>query len=269
MKFEPQGNTPRLRKMQPTRIIRSLLVATAAALAAALWLLPLAAQDREEEKFRQQRNTLVTMLASERWTGGEPVRSERVLEAIGKVPRHKLVPPSQVRYAYEDRPLPIGYGQTISQPYIVAKMTELLEPKKTDRVLEVGTGSGYQAAVLAELVAEVYTMEIVEPLGRQAAERLRELGYENIHVRIGDGYAGWPEKAPFDAVIVTAAPDHVPQPLIEQLKPGGRMVIPVGERYQTQELLLITKGSKGPRDIRIQRVMPVIFVPLVRGADKP
>jgi protein-L-isoaspartate(D-aspartate) O-methyltransferase len=232
-------------------------------------LVPLAAQDREEERFRRQRETLVTLLASERWTGGEPVRSARVLEAIRKVPRHKLVPAAQARYAYEDRPLPIGYGQTISQPYIVAKMTELLEPKPTDRVLEVGTGSGYQAAVLAELVAEVYTMEIIEPLGRLAEQRLRELGYTNIHVRIGDGYLGWPEKAPFDAVIVTAAPDHVPEPLLEQLKPGGRMVIPVGARYQTQELLLITKGSKGPRDIRIQRVMPVIFVPLVREAEKP
>lgn len=227
------------------------------------------AQEREEERFRRQREVLVAQLASERWTGGEPVRSARVLEALRRVPRHRLVPPEQRPHAYEDRPLPIGYGQTISQPYIVAKMTELLEPKPTDRVLEVGTGSGYQAAVLAELVAEVFTIEIVEPLGRQAEQRLRELGYANIHVRIGDGYLGWPEQAPFDAVIVTAAPDHIPDPLLEQLKPGGRMVIPVGARFQAQELLLITKGTKGPRDIRIQRVMPVIFVPLVRAGERP
>ncbi len=227
------------------------------------------AQDREEERFRRQREALVAQLASERWTGGEPVRSARVLEALRRVPRHRLVPPAQRPHAYEDRPLPIGYGQTISQPYVVARMTELLDPRPTDRVLEVGTGSGYQAAVLAELVAEVFTIEIVEPLGRQAEQRLRELGYANIHVRIGDGYLGWPEQAPFDAVIVTAAPDHIPEPLLEQLKPGGRMVIPVGARYQTQELLLITKGTKGPRDIRIQRVMPVIFVPLVRPGERP
>ncbi len=227
------------------------------------------AQDREEERFRRQREALVAQLASERWTGGEPVRSARVLEALRRVPRHRLVPPAQRPHAYEDRPLPIGYGQTISQPYVVARMTELLDPQPTDRVLEVGTGSGYQAAVLAELVAEVFTIEIVEPLGRQAEQRLRELGYANIHVRIGDGYLGWPEQAPFDAVIVTAAPDHIPEPLLEQLKPGGRMVIPVGARYQTQELLLITKGTKGPRDIRIQRVMPVIFVPLVRPGERP
>ncbi|MCL6564825.1 MAG: protein-L-isoaspartate(D-aspartate) O-methyltransferase [Acidobacteriia bacterium] len=227
------------------------------------------AQDREEERFRRQREALVAQLASERWTGGEPVRNARVLEALRRVPRHRLVPPEQRPHAYEDRPLPIGYGQTISQPYVVARMTELLDPQPTDRVLEVGTGSGYQAAVLAELVAEVFTIEIVEPLGRQAEQRLRELGYANIHVRIGDGYLGWPEQAPFDAVIVTAAPDHIPEPLLEQLKPGGRMVIPVGARYQTQELLLITKGAKGPRDIRIQRVMPVIFVPLVRPGERP
>ncbi|MCL6482249.1 MAG: protein-L-isoaspartate(D-aspartate) O-methyltransferase [Firmicutes bacterium] len=227
------------------------------------------AQDREEERFRRQREVLVAQLASERWTGGEPVRNARVLEALRRVPRHRLVPPGQRRHAYEDRPLPIGYGQTISQPYVVARMTELLDPQPTDRVLEVGTGSGYQAAVLAELVAEVFTVEIIEPLGRQAEQRLHELGYTNIRVRIGDGYAGWPEQAPFDAIIVTAAPDHIPEPLLEQLKPGGRMVIPVGARYQTQELLLITKGSKGPRDIRIQRVMPVIFVPLVRPGEQP
>ncbi len=243
--------------------------ARAGALALVLVAVAALAQDREEERFRRQREALVAQLASERWTGGEPVRNARVLEALRRVPRHRLVPPEQRRHAYEDRPLPIGYGQTISQPYVVARMTELLDPQPTDRVLEVGTGSGYQAAVLAELVAEVFTVEIIEPLGRQAEQRLRELGYTNIRVRIGDGYAGWPEQAPFDAIIVTAAPDHIPEPLLEQLKPGGRMVIPVGARYQMQELLLITKGSKGPRDIRIQRVMPVIFVPLVRPGEQP
>jgi protein-L-isoaspartate(D-aspartate) O-methyltransferase len=239
------------------------------ALALILVAIAALAQDREEERFRRQREALVAQLASERWTGGEPVRNARVLEALRRVPRHRLVPPEQRRHAYEDRPLPIGYGQTISQPYVVARMTELLDPQPTDRVLEVGTGSGYQAAVLAELVAEVFTVEIIEPLGRQAEQHLRELGYTNIRVRLGDGYAGWPEQAPFDAIIVTAAPDHIPEPLLEQLKPGGRMVIPVGARYQMQELLLITKGSKGPRDIRIQRVMPVIFVPLVRPGEQP
>jgi len=168
--------------------------------------------------------------------------------------------------AYEDRPLPIGYGQTISQPYIVAKMTELAEPKKTDRALEIGTGSGYQAAVLSRLVAEVYTIEIVEPLGREAHERLRAFGYRNVEVRIGDGYQGWPEKAPFDIILVTAAPEQIPPKLVEQLKPGGRLVLPVGPNFQTQWLKVVTKNEKG--EVRTREVMPVVFVPMVPGKRK-
>ena len=172
-----------------------------------------------------------------------------------------------VPHAYEDRPLPIGYGQTISQPYIVAKMTELLGPKKGHRVLEIGTGSGYQAAILSRLVANVYTVEIVNPLGTTARERLAALGYKNVEVRVADGYYGWPEKAPFDCIVVTAAANHIPPPLIEQLKPGGRLVVPIGNPFQTQRLVLVTKGNKGPRDIRIRDIMPVRFVPLVSGSS--
>jgi protein-L-isoaspartate(D-aspartate) O-methyltransferase len=191
------------------------------------------------------------------------VTDPRVLKAMAEVPRHLFVPPSEVGEAYEDHPLPIGYDQTISQPYIVALMTESLELGAGDRVLEIGTGSGYQAAVLSLLVKQVFSMEIVEPLGRSAAERLKELGYDNVQVRVGDGYEGWPEEAPFDAIIVTAAPDTVPQPLIDQLATGGRMVIPVGEYYQ--ELLLAVKHHG-----RIERrsIASVRFVPMVGKPKK-
>lgn len=209
-----------------------------------------------------------TQIAGLRWSGADAVRDARVLDAMRKVPRHLFVPLEYVPEAYDDHPLPIGHGQTISQPYIVARMTELAQPKKADRALEIGTGSGYQAAVLAELVAEVYTIEIVEPLGLEAKERLRALGYRNVAVRIGDGYAGWPEKAPFDIILVTAAAPHIPPPLLEQLKPGGRMVIPVGEVGWVQTLMLITKGDKGPRDIRTREIIPVQFVPLTRRPKK-
>lgn len=150
---------------------------------------------------------------------------------------------------------------------MVAKMTELVEPKKGGRALEIGTGSGYQAAILSRLVSDVYTIEIIEPLGITARERLATLGHKNVEVRIGDGYYGWPEKAPFDCIVVTAAANHVPPPLIEQLKPGGRLVVPIGNPFQTQRLVLVTKGNKGPRDIRIQDIMPVRFVPLVSGSS--
>ena len=221
----------------------------------------------DEESFRKQREGMVrTQLAGWRW-GAEAVRDARVLEAARQVPRHRFVPAALLPDAYEDRPLPIGYGQTISQPYIVAKMTELVEPRKDHRALEIGTGSGYQAALLSRLVANVYTMEIIEPLGVTARERLAALGYRNVDVRVGDGYYGWPEKAPFDCIVVTAAANHIPPPLIEQLKPGGRMVIPVGNPFQTQRLLLVTKGSKSPRDIRVQDIMPVRFVPLAGGSS--
>ncbi|WP_407354597.1 protein-L-isoaspartate(D-aspartate) O-methyltransferase [Luteimonas sp. R10] len=191
------------------------------------------------------------------------VRDPRVLEAMRTVPRHRFVPPERAAQAYRDHPLPIGHGQTISQPYIVAKMTELLQPERDDRVLEIGTGSGYQAAVLSRLVAEVYSIEIVEPLARRAETVLKELGYDDVTVRAGDGYAGWPEHAPFDAIIVTAAPERVPQALVEQLKPGGRMVIPVGPVHALQELRLIEKTENGA--LRDRRIAPVRFVPMTGG----
>jgi protein-L-isoaspartate(D-aspartate) O-methyltransferase len=191
------------------------------------------------------------------------VRSGPVLEALRKVPRHLFVPPGVRHLAYEDGPLPIGHQQTISQPYIVALMTEALQLKGGERVLEVGTGSGYQAAVLAELAAQVYSIEIIEPLGREAERRLRELGYDNVHVRIGDGYQGWPEHAPFDAIIVTAAPDHVPEPLVAQLKVGGRLVIPVGR--DDQDLWLVRRTEEGSKR---RRLTPVRFVPMTGQAEE-
>jgi protein-L-isoaspartate(D-aspartate) O-methyltransferase len=203
--------------------------------------------------------------AMARETGGEtgrPKFGDGVMAAMRKVPRHRFVPPAQEPFAYDNRPLPIGEGQTISQPYIVALMTDLLDLKPSDKVLEVGTGSGYQAAVLAELVARVYSIEIVEPLGKRAAQVLGELGYRNVEVRIGDGYGGWPPAAPFDAIIVTAAPAAVPQPLIDQLRAGGSMVIPVGSSFEAQELLLVRKEADGRTTTR--RTLPVRFVPLTR-----
>ena len=184
----------------------------------------------------------------------------RVLAVIGKVPRHEFVPQELKPHAYENRPLPIGYGQTISQPYIVAAMTKLLNLKPGDVVLEIGSGSGYQAAVLAELVRAVYTIEIIEPLAQQAAERLRRLGYASVHSRIGDGYFGWPEAGPFDSIIVTAAASHVPPPLLRQLKPGGRMVIPIGAPFMTQQLMLVEKARDGT--VKTRQMMAVRFVPL-------
>ena len=219
---------------------------------------PSAAQDR-------QARMVAEIAAMARETGvetGRPRFRDAVMAAMGKVPRHRFVPFLQQIFAYDNRPLPIGEGQTISQPYIVALMTELLDPKPGDTVLEVGTGSGYQAAVLAELVAKVYTIEIVEPLGKQAKRLLGELGYRNIEVRIGDGYGGWPEAAPFDSIIVTAAPAEVPRPLIDQLKPGGRMVIPVGGSSDVQQLLLLEKRPDGTATTK--RTLPVRFVPLTR-----
>ena len=184
----------------------------------------------------------------------------RTLRAMGKVPREKFIAPELRARAYEDRPLPIGYGQTISQPFIVAFMTQQLQPKPADRVLEIGTGSGYQAAVLAELVGEVYTIEIVKPLAQNAEAILKELGYKNVHVKAGDGYKGWPEHAPFDAIIVTAAPDHVPEPLVQQLREGGRMIIPVGKSFAQELYLLEKRGGV----VKQTAVIPVKFVPLTR-----
>jgi len=195
--------------------------------------------------------------------GGGPALSRAVLDAIGRVPRHRFVPEDEWRHAYQNYPLSIGYGQTISQPYIVALMTDLLAVKPGDRVLEIGTGCGYQTAVLAEMGAEVYSIEIVEPLAQQAAEAFRELGYEQIHAKAGDGYHGWPEHAPFAGIIVTAGAPHVPQPLVDQLKSGGRMVIPLGDAWSGQELLLIRKDENGKT--HQHNVLPVRFVPLTGG----
>ena len=193
---------------------------------------------------------------------GRPRFGDAVMAAMRKVPRHRFVPFLQEIFAYDNRPLPIGESQTISQPYIVALMTDFLDLKSGDTVLEVGTGSGYQAAVLAELAAKVYTIEIVEPLGKRATRLLRELGYRNVEVRIGDGYNGWPEAAPFDSIIVTAAPGEIPKPLVDQLKPGGRMVIPVGGTHDAQQLLLVEKQPDGTTATK--RTLPVRFVPFTR-----
>ena len=203
------------------------------------------------------------MYAETRSETGFAAMSSAVRKALGKVERHRLVPSGEASRAYRNHPLPIGSGQTISQPYIVALSTDLLAPKAGDVILEVGTGSGYQAAVLAEIVSKVYSIEIIEALGRTAAKRLEELGYGNIEVRIGDGYAGWPDKAPFDGIVVTAAAPRVPQALVDQLKPGGRMVIPVGGSGEMQYLKLLTKRADGGVDEK--RVLPVRFVPLVPG----
>ena len=191
---------------------------------------------------------------------GKASLAPAVMSAMGRVPRHEFVPAALRSLAYENRPLPIGHGQTISQPYIVALMTDLLGVGPGDRVLEIGTGSGYQAAVLAALETRVFTMEIVEPLAKSATVRLRRLGYRNIEVRFADGYYGWPEKGPFDAIVVTAAASHVPPPLIEQLKAGAGMVIPVGGRFTVQQLLLVKKSDDG--EVYTRQVLPVRFVPL-------
>jgi protein-L-isoaspartate(D-aspartate) O-methyltransferase len=202
------------------------------------------------------------MRETARWTGRAKF-SPRVAAALAKVPREAFVPPRSAHAAYENRPLQIGHGQTISQPFIVALMTELLDLEPDDVVLEVGTGSGYQAAVLAELAHEVCSIEVIPELARTAATVLAEQGYDNIALRTGDGGAGWPERAPFDAIIVTAAAPDIPPALIEQLHPGGRMVIPVGPRYGDQELLLVTKDAAGK--VTQRNVLPVAFVPLTGG----
>ena len=193
---------------------------------------------------------------------------DRVMDAMSAVPRHHFVPDDAIPHAYENRPLSIGHGQTISQPFIVALMTDLLEIDPGQRVLEIGTGSGYQAAILSKLAGEVYTIEIIAPLSRQAAERFERLGYANIRSRLGDGYYGWQAHAPFDAIIVTAAAGHVPPPLIEQLSPGGRLVLPVGSPFQTQQLVLVEKTTAG--ELRTRQILPVRFVPLTgeHGTDQ-
>ncbi|MEK7676356.1 MAG: protein-L-isoaspartate(D-aspartate) O-methyltransferase [Verrucomicrobiota bacterium] len=217
-----------------------------------------AAADRDYAAIRKQ-------MVEEQLKGpGRGIKNPRVLEAMLSVPRHEFVPDLFRFQAYADHPVAIGHGQTISQPYIVAFMTEQLDPKPTDHVLEIGAGSGYQAAVLSGLVAKVYTMEIVEPLGRRAEATLQRLNFKNVKVKVGDGYQGWPEFAPFDAIIVTCAPDHVPRPLIEQLKEGGRMIIPVGERDEQSLYLLVKSGQ----EVKRRAVLPVRFVPMTGQSDR-
>ena len=219
------------------------------------------------EEYQVQRERMIKEIegdvkATSRRIGKKEL-SKFVMKAMANVPRHEFVPRSLRRAAYENRPLPIGYGQTISQPYIVALMTDLLDVDGDDIVLEVGTGSGYQAAILAELVKKIYTIEIIKELGEQAKGRLNDLGYQNVSVQVGDGYYGLEGLAPFDGIIVTAAANHVPPPLIKQLKPGGKMVIPVGGAFMTQQLMLVEKRNDGK--IITKQVLPVIFVPLTGG----
>jgi len=215
--------------------------------------------DAADDPFAPARQRMVAELASP----DRGITNARVLAAMGRVPRHEFVPERVRDEAYESRPLPIGYGQPISEPYVVAFMTEKIEPKPADRVLEIGTGSGYQAAVLAELTAEVYTIEIIQDLADRAAATLQRLGYTNVNARAGDGYKGWPEAAPFDAIIVTCAPEKVPQPLIDQLKEGGRMIIPIGSSQQQQLVLLCKHDGQLDR----QAVLPIHFVPMTGQAQ--
>ncbi|MGH6635406.1 MAG: protein-L-isoaspartate(D-aspartate) O-methyltransferase [Gammaproteobacteria bacterium] len=219
------------------------------------------------DEYTEQRQRLLDEIKTDfAVTGvatGKPELSMAVYQAMAKVPRHEFVPAEQRSRAYLNRPLAIGYGQTVSQPYIVALMTELLEVKTGDTVLEIGTGSGYQAAILAELVDHVYTIEIIRELGEQASDRLQGLGYDNVAARVGDGYYGWEEHAPFEAIIVTAAASHIPPPLVRQLKPGGKMIIPVGSRFMTQYLVMVEKDTNG--GVITRQVLPVTFVPLTGG----
>jgi protein-L-isoaspartate(D-aspartate) O-methyltransferase len=235
-----------------------------------LFLIPLSCKDSNREEaemtsrespedvYTEAREAMVRNQIENR-----EVKDKLVLDAMRAVPRHRFVPPSMVERAYSDGPLPIGEGQTISQPYIVALMTELLSLKGGEKVLEIGTGSGYQAAVLAEIVEHVYTIEIICSLAETAKKRLKEMGYDNVTVRCGDGYQGWKEHAPFDGVIVTAAPDHIPQPLVDQLKVGAKLVIPVGDVFQ--ELMVITKTETG---IQKMNAIPVRFVPMTGEAER-
>jgi len=224
-------------------------------------------QETQSQDFSAARERLLAeidaMYAETRGETGLAAMSPQVRRAMAKVDRHRLIPDGQRDLAYRNHPLPIGSGQTISQPYIVALSADLLNPKPADVVLEVGTGSGYQAAVLAEVVSRVYSVELIESLGKTAAQRLEQLGYRNVEVRIGDGYKGWPEKAPFDGIVVTAAAPFVPPALVEQLKPGGRMVIPVGGSGEIQYLKVLEKRADG--GVSEKKVLPVRFVPLVPG----
>lgn len=250
--------------MRPIHVLAAVLLMSGASLndpaqpPAARRQVPRAAQERVEERHRM----VETQIAHPR-DGRAAVSDARVLEAMRTVPRHAFVPAEISDRAYDDTPLPIGHGQTISQPYIVALMTEHLRLPPGARVLEVGTGSGYQAAVLAVLTPHVFTMEIVDDLAREAGNRLKALGYDSVQVRRGDGHRGWPEQSPFDAIIVTCAPESLPQPLWEQLRPGGRIVIPIGPVDRVQRLVVVSKTSDGRQ--RTETVTDVRFVPMIRN----
>ena len=225
--------------------------------AAPVALLLSVAAAQSADRYASQRDVMVKEQLESR-----DIRSPAVLRVMRKVPRHLFVPEPMRETAHLDQPLPIGYGQTISQPYVVAFMTEQLDVRREHKVLEIGTGSGYQAAVLGELAGEVYTIEIVQELGAWARRVLAEQGYDNVHVRIGNGYLGWPEEAPFDRIILTAAPEKLPVTLVDQLKPGGRLVAPVGPTYGTQEIVVLDKRRDGKT--RRRSVLPVTFVPMVQ-----
>lgn len=223
----------------------------------------------EDDPFAEKRRRLLDEIAQDArdtafWTGRKAF-SDNTMAAMAAVPRHEFVRDGDEVVAYINRPQPIGHGQTISQPYIVALMTDLLDLDGTEKVLEIGTGSGYQAAVLAHAAARVFTVEVVEELGRAATERLAALHYGNVFVRIGDGYLGWPEEAPFDAIIVTAAPERIPEALIHQLRPGGRMIVPIGRAHDRQTLTLVVKGLDGK--VTVDSVLPVAFVPMVKAKE--
>ena len=211
----------------------------------------------QDDKYMGSREKMVEDQIESRGISNQPT-----LDAMKKVPRHKFVPPNNIERAYNDSPLPIGYGQTISQPYIVAYMTEVIDPKPGQKVLEIGTGSGYQAAVLAEIVDSVYTIEIIRELYSSSSKKLNELGYKNVFCKNADGYYGWEEAAPFDAIVVTAAAEHIPPPLIKQLKDGGKMIIPVGSPFLNQTLILVEKDGE---EITTTSLLPVRFVPFTRG----
>ena len=230
---------------------------TATALLLNIWV-SFAHTSETEESMQKARSRMVARQIKRRG-----IKDLSVINAMLKVKRHLFVPEKMIPYAYQDHALSIGHKQTISQPYIVALMTELLEIKKDDSVLEIGTGSGYQAAILGELAQDVYSIEIIQALGKKTGQLLKSLEYKNIHLRIGNGYQGWPEHAPFDKIIVTAAPDHIPKPLIEQLKTGGRLVIPVGKSHQ--KLLLIRKDKNG---VKRENIIAVRFVPMTGEAEK-
>ncbi len=234
-----------------------------------LLFIPAFASDSDDRYAKLRKQMVKEIEADAKFTSRELGRSfldERVMKVMGEVPRHEFVSARSAYLAYKNHPLPIGHGQTISQPYIVALMSDLMQLKGDETVLEIGTGSGYQAAVLAGLAKGVYTIEIIKELGVSARKRLKRLGYDNVEVMVGDGYYGWEEHAPFDAIIVTCAAGHVPQPLLKQLKPGGRIVIPVGGVYTVQTLMVVTREASG--EIRTRQVLPVRFVPMTGRAQR-